>query len=232
MAIVKATYTKSKAGAKASIRYIEQRPGRGGAKRSRSLFGIDGLMDRAQAYRLIDQAEDGRVFYRFIISPDPKWEDTKRDLHLRAITEQTMQRLNTLLKREIAWVAAEHDDHAPHRHVHIIACVPGRLTVEDFKLLRQTATQAALFQRKERDLVRGRRLERFVQLQSAKTYAAGRKLARVQRAVSIRICPRCGYGQSTSMKKLARLQRCPLCGLKLRREQNVALKSEEAKWEQ
>lgn len=230
MAIVKATYTKSKAGAKASIRYIEQRPGRGGAKISRSLFGIDGLMDRAQAYRLIDQAEDGRVFYRFIISPDPKWEDRKRDLHLRSITEQTMQRLNTLLKREIAWVAAEHDDHAPHRHVHIIACVPGRLTVEDFELLRQTATQTARFQRKERDLFRGRRLKRFGQRQSGKTYAAGRRIGRVHRVVSLRICPRCGYGQSTSMKTSARLQRCPLCGLKLRRDQNTSLKSKGVQW--
>lgn len=231
MAIVKATYTKSRAGAKASIRYIEQRPGRGGAKISRRLFGIDGLMDRAQAYGLIDQAEKGSVFYRFIISPDPKWEDTKRDLHLRAITEQSMQRLNTLLKKEIAWVAAEHDDHAPHRHVHIIACVPGRLTVEDFKLLRQTATQAALFQRKERDLSRGSRRERFVQLGRAKPYAAGRRIGRVQRVVSIRTCPRCGYGQSISMRKATSLYRCPLCGLKLARDRQTSLKSKEVQWE-
>lgn len=231
MAIVKATYTKSKAGAKASIRYIEQRPGRGGAKIARSLFGIDGLMDRAQAYRLIDQAERGSRFYRIVISPDPKREDSKRDLHLRAITEQTMQRLNTLLKKEVAWVAAEHDDHAPHRHVHIIACVPGRLTVEDFKLLRQTATQAALFQRKERDLARGSRRERLGQFQRAKPYAGGRKIGGVRRAVSIQICPRCGYGKSMSMRKSHRVYRCPLCGLKLARDQNSSLKSKEAQWQ-
>src|SRR5918992_6063201 len=146
MAIVKATYTKSREGAKASIRYIEQRPGKDRAKITRSLFEIDGVMDREQAYRFIDQAEEGSVFYRFILSPDPKLEDRMRDLHLRGITEQTMQSLNTLLKKEVTWVAAEHADHAPHRHVHVVACVPGKLTVEDFEVLRLSATEAALFQ--------------------------------------------------------------------------------------
>ncbi len=47
-----------------------------------------------------------------------------------------------------------HDDHAPHRHVHIVALVPGRLNVQDFQVMRLTATEAALFQRKERDLAR------------------------------------------------------------------------------
>ena len=51
MAIVKATYTKSSGGAKASIRYIEHRPGKDGEKVTRTLFGVDGLMGRWQAYR-------------------------------------------------------------------------------------------------------------------------------------------------------------------------------------
>jgi hypothetical protein len=72
MAIVKATYTKSRAGVRASIRYIEHRPGKDGEKVSQILFGIDGLMGREQAYRLIDEAEEGSMFYRFILSPDPK----------------------------------------------------------------------------------------------------------------------------------------------------------------
>jgi hypothetical protein len=88
MAIVKATYTKSIADAKASIRYIEHRPGKDGAKITRSLFGIDGLMGRDQAYRLIDEAPKGSVFYRFVLSPDPKKEDMRRDLHLREVTEK------------------------------------------------------------------------------------------------------------------------------------------------
>jgi hypothetical protein len=62
MAIVKATYTKSRAGAKASIRYIEHRSGKDGATITRSLFGIDGLMGRDQAYRLIDELPKGVSF--------------------------------------------------------------------------------------------------------------------------------------------------------------------------
>src|SRR5712691_3927097 len=93
MAIVKATYTKSSGGAKASIRYIEHRPGKDGEKITRNLFGIDGLLGRWQAYRMIDEAEKGSYFFRFVISPDPKGEDTERDLHLREITERTMNAL-------------------------------------------------------------------------------------------------------------------------------------------
>jgi len=78
MAIVKATYTKKANGAKASIRYIEHRPGKDGAKAARALFGIDGAMGRWQAYHMIDEAEKGNIFYRFVISPDPKGEDSEK----------------------------------------------------------------------------------------------------------------------------------------------------------
>ena len=154
MAIVKATYTKSSGGAKASIRYIEHRPGKDNAKINRILFGMDGAMGRWQAYAMIDEAEKGSLFFRFVISPDPKQEDTERDLFLREITEKTMLSLEERIQREVQWVAATHDDHAPHRHVHIVAVVPGRLQVQDFQHMRQTATEAALAQRHERDLAR------------------------------------------------------------------------------
>jgi hypothetical protein len=154
MAIVKATYTKNSASAKASIRYIEHRPGKDGEKITRTLFNGDGAMGRWQAYHMIDEAAKGSLFYRFVISPDPKQEDTGKDLHLRDVIEKTMQTLEERLKKEVQWVAAEHDDHAPHRHIHVVAVVPGRLQVQDFQLLRQTATEAALFQRHERDLAR------------------------------------------------------------------------------
>src|SRR6266849_9577411 len=93
MAIVKATYTKSSGGAKASIRYIEHRPGKDGAKITRTLFNGDGAMGRYEAYRMIDEAEKGSFFFRFVISPDPKGEDTEKDLFLREITERTILRL-------------------------------------------------------------------------------------------------------------------------------------------
>jgi hypothetical protein len=154
MAIVKATYTKSSAGAKASIRYIEHRPGKEGEKMNRTLFGSDGLLGRWQAYRFIDAAEKGSLFFRFAISPDPKAEDSEKDLHLREITEHTMQSLEERLQQPLAWVAAVHDDHAPHRHVHVVAVVPGRLQVQDLQAMRHTATVAALAQRQQRDLTR------------------------------------------------------------------------------
>jgi hypothetical protein len=154
MAIVKASYTNRSSGAKASIRYIAHRRGKEGKRVTRKLFGVDGLMGRHQAYRMIDTTEKGSVFFRFIISPDPKQEDSGRDLFLREITLKTMQSLEDRLHKHVQWVAAEHDDHTPHRHVHVVAVVPGRLQVQDFQALRQTATEAALFQRRERDLVR------------------------------------------------------------------------------
>jgi hypothetical protein len=152
MAIVKATYTKSGNTAKAAIRYIQHRAGREGEKVTRELFGTDGSMDRQQAYQLIDEAGKGTVFFRFVISPDPAKEDIEKDVLLQEITAQTMMKLEERLKNEVSYVAAEHDDHAPHRHVHVLALVKGRLNTKDFEAMRQTATQTALEQRQERDL--------------------------------------------------------------------------------
>jgi len=85
MTIVKATYTRKKAGAKASIRYIEHRRGKDGRKTSRILFNNDGALGRWQAYEIIEQAEKGSIFFRFVISPDPAKEDSEKDLHLREV---------------------------------------------------------------------------------------------------------------------------------------------------
>jgi hypothetical protein len=154
MAIVKATYTKSKGAAKAAIRYIEHRPGKEGEKVKRELYGSDGRMERGEAYQLIDDAEKGTVFFRIVISPDPQTEDTEKDLRLAEITAQTMRQLADRLTKDVPYVAVEHDDHAPHRHVHILALVNGRLNTQDFQALRETATEAALSQRQERDMAR------------------------------------------------------------------------------
>jgi hypothetical protein len=154
MAIVKATYTKSSGAAKAAIRYIQHRPGREGTKATRELFGADGVVDRQDAYRMIDAAGKGSVFFRIVISPDPQTEDTEKDLSLREITAQTLLTLGERVQKDVPYVAVEHDDHAPHRHVHVLALVNGRLNTQDFQALRATATEAALSQRQERDLVR------------------------------------------------------------------------------
>jgi len=154
VAIVKANYTKKAGAAKASIRYIEHRPGKEGERITRALFGSDGLMGRDAAYEMIDSAKKGSIFFRFVMSPDPNTEDTEQDLHLRDITKSTMNKLEERLGKPVSWVAAIHADHAPHRHVHIVAVVKGRLQAQDFQGMRQTATEAGLAQRRELDLAR------------------------------------------------------------------------------
>ncbi len=151
-AIMKASYTKNRDIAKASIRYMQHRPGRDGAKITRTLFNLDGMLSRHQAYGVIDEAEKGSVFFRFVMSPDPQHEDTSQDLFMRDITELTMLHLEDRLQKPVAWVATEHSDHAPHRHVHILALVPGKVNKQDLQALRETATDLALMQRKERDV--------------------------------------------------------------------------------
>jgi hypothetical protein len=109
-------------------------------------------MERLQAYEMIDEAGKGTVFFRIIINPDPATEDTHKDLSLPEITGKTMQTLQERVGSDVPYIAATHADHTPLHHVHILALVKGRLGKEDFQALRQTATHAALQQRKERDL--------------------------------------------------------------------------------
>ncbi len=119
-------------------------------------------LEREEAYTMIDEAQKETKFFRFVISPDPNREDTGKDLQLWEITTKTMLGLEERLKQTIQFVAAVHNDHAPHRHVHVIALVPGRLTRDDFMLLRETATEASLFQRRERDAAAGIKREQGI----------------------------------------------------------------------
>lgn len=164
MAVVKANFVKRGTGeharAKATIRYIEHRKGKDGQKITRQLFGSDGAMERQEAYSMIDGAEKGCIFFRFVISPDPQEEDKRRDLDMRILSEQTMQQLNEKFQKfqkPVQWVGAIHADHAPNRHVHVLAVVPGRLNTQDFQIMRAKATAASLEQRKELDLIRQQR---------------------------------------------------------------------------
>src|SRR5690242_14346316 len=120
MAIVKASYTRKGGIAKASVRYIENRPGKDGTKLQRTLFNADGKVQRREVYSMIDQANNTSYFFRLVISPDPNREDAARNLSLRELTERTMQSLEDRFQRSLQWVAAIHDDHAEHRHVHAL----------------------------------------------------------------------------------------------------------------
>src|SRR3989440_1934240 len=157
MAIVKASYTRKGRSAKASVRYIENRPGREGAKIRRTLFNADGKVERREVYTMIDQADKNSYFFRLVISPDPKREDSDKNLSLREITERTVQSLEDRFQKPLQWVAAIHADHAEHRHIHAIAIVPGRLQVQDFQRMRGAATEEAREQRRQLDLAREHR---------------------------------------------------------------------------
>jgi hypothetical protein len=159
MAIVKATYTRKGNNAKASVRYIEHRPGKDGAKVQRTLFTADGKVERSEAYAMIDQAAKTSYFFRFVISPGPQSEDRDKNLLLRELADKTITALEDRFQRPVQWVAAIHDDHAEHRHIHAIAIVPGRLQVQDFQRMRRAATAEALAQRRHLDITRERSRE-------------------------------------------------------------------------
>lgn len=146
MAIVKASYTRDKGRAKASVRYIEHRRGRDGARLQRPLFQADGKVEREDVNAMIDRAIIGSYFYRLVVSPDPTREDSAKNLSLRELTEQAMRSLEVRFQRPVQWVAAIHADHADHRHVHALAIMPQRLNVQDLQQLSSAATEAALAQ--------------------------------------------------------------------------------------
>jgi hypothetical protein len=123
---------------------------------TRELFGFDGSLSKHTAYRMIDEApKKGRYYYRVILSPDPRREDRYKDLDLRTLTIATMLKLEERYGKSIQFVAAIHDDHAPHRHVHALVILNGRrLTRADFAALRDYARNRTLTQRRYKDRVR------------------------------------------------------------------------------
>jgi hypothetical protein len=157
MAIVKANFTRQGRVAKASVRYIESRPGKDGTRTHRTLFNADGKVARGEAYTMIDQADKHSYFFRFVISPNPQSEDSDRNLALRELTEKTIQSLEDRFQHPLPWVATIHADHAEHRHIHAIAIVPERLQVQDFQRMRSAATEAALEQVQQLALAREQR---------------------------------------------------------------------------
>jgi hypothetical protein len=155
MAVVTANFVKrgtiGNEKAKATIRYIQHRPGKDHERLIRTLFNSDGPMQRLEAYQFIDEAPKGTIFIRFAINPDPEKEDRHRDLDMRAIAQTTMQSLEKRVQSPVMWAAAVHDDHTDKRHIHALAAVQGRLEKPDLACLIEETTQACLEQRHERD---------------------------------------------------------------------------------
>ena len=249
MAIVKANYVKRGAGekerAKATIRYNQHRRGKDEQTITRTLYGRWSELDRKEAYRIIDEAPKGSFFYRFIISPDPKREDRNHDLDMRDITQQTIQALEDLIDRNepIEWIAATHQDHAPHLHTHVIAVVPKRLYQADLNYLRHHTTKACLEQRRILDLAHHRERERPYPLQ--RHYSPSRRFVSSQKqyrpvmrgfsrssprhtrgpylkpAFHTCTCPRCFAMHVHSLRDP--VHKCKTCGLILHRQQQLRI---------
>ena len=228
MAIVKANYVKrgkgEKGRAKATIRYITPRRDRDGQTVTRALFGYDGALTKEQAYRMIDDAQKGTIFYRIVVSPAPRQEDRYKDLNLTDITLHTMLALEERLGKQIQFVAAMHDDHSPHRHVHTLVLVQRKLTREDFQTLREGATQRALIQRRQRDLIRERH---HVRLKRVPNASLKRSTYRSSKPYQSYTCPLCQYHQA--LPATAGGYRCPSCGIHLRRDRSYGFGREHSR---
>jgi hypothetical protein len=155
MAVVKAHFDRrgkvGNAKAKDNVRYIQHRPNKDKEAVMRPLFTSDGPMTRLEAYQFIDEAPKGTRFYTIIINPDPKTEDTYKDLDMRQIAIATMQSIEECVQTPVVWVAAVHDDHTDKNHVHALAAVQGRLERPDLRRLIEVATEACREQRRELD---------------------------------------------------------------------------------
>jgi hypothetical protein len=234
--IVKANYVKrgegDRARAKATIRYITHRRDREGERVTRDLFGFEGMLTKQTAYRLIDEApQKGRYYYRMILSPDPRREDRYRDLDLKALTRATMLKLEERYGKSIQFVAAVHEDHSPHRHVHTLVILNGRrLTRADFASLRSHARNRALTQRRFRDRVR--RLEYLAERSRSyrppfpfqrRDIRQGR-FYRQPRPLESYTCPLCGEYRALPYSRQG--YRCLADGVLLRRDKPYALHRE------
>jgi hypothetical protein len=243
--IIKANYCKKGAGetgrAKATIRYIAHRRDLDGEKVTRDLFGFDGNISKDTAYQMIDGApERRRYYYRIIISPDPRREDSYKDLDLRTLTRATMLKLEERYGKPIQFIAAIHDDHSPHRHVHTLVILNGRrLTRADFASLRSHARNRARTQR--RFLDRRRRLEYLAERSASyrppfpfqRRDSAQGRFYRQPRPLHGYTCSLCGYYQA--LAPVASGYRCPRDGWYLRRDKPYALQrqlpSPKLRWE-
>jgi hypothetical protein len=164
----------------------------------------------------------GRYYYRMVISPDPRREDRYKDLELHNLTRATMLKLEERYGKAIQFVAALHDDHAPHRHVHALVILNGRrLTRDDFAALRDHARNRALTQRRYKDRVR--RLEMLEERSRSykppfpfqrRDSAKGQYYDRQASLISYE-CPVCGKYQALPYNKQG--YRCLSDGMRLHR---------------
>jgi hypothetical protein len=169
-----------------------------GEKITRPLFGWEvGDTQKINAYEAIEKAPKGTRFLRVAISPDPKREDIYQDLNLRQLTRKTMQELSKKYSgQQVQFFAAIHE-HTDKRHVNLLVLVPpGRLTKEDWKKLRDTATKNAREQRLTIDQEKGRGI--------GNTYLAAQRSIRTSRLLERAVFTRGGSIRPQPAQ-------CPVC---------------------
>jgi hypothetical protein len=230
MAVVRLKYIRGKEQIKAHLRYITHRRGETQEKITRLLFGRDGLTDKQSFYQTIDMAKQGTAFFKIMISPDPKREDTYKDLDLQHITRQTLLKLEKQLGRHFEFVATIHNDHTPHRHMHGIFLLQGRLSKEKFRALQvtayKTATHSARLQRKALDRVREHpRYRTFNRYHAHTQVVSVQRLGRSLKPLRLQSgCRSCGYGQFTGIPYY--LSYCPMCHARLKRDRTASARLE------
>jgi hypothetical protein len=249
MAIVKASYTRSRAKIKAALRYIVHRPGREGERLTRTLFSGEKTLSKADAYRLIDETR-GMTFFHLKINFHPTWEDTRKDLDLPAITRQTIATLQERFNRPIRYFAVEHNDHTDLRHIHAIVLMKlsrgERIGRQDWQACREEASAQALLERRSLDAVRryqktlqrnlsksrqgmmqDRAVSRFAGVEGGWTLRGGFRGVRQQ----TRLCPECNYRNTMVRLPDGNAYYCPTCRnveeirprLRLHQEQELRL---------
>lgn len=218
MAVVTLKYIRDKDQIKSNLRYFTHRSGREREQITRAIFTNVGETDKQEFYRQVRDAGRGTVFFKFMISPDPKREDSGKDLDLPHITRRTIRKLEQAIGRRLYFVAAVHNaDHTPIRHVHGIFLVKGRLSKEHFRLLQEVAraesTRESLLQRQARDLIRTS--PRYQVLSRIRREIirgrGGGRVAKVQPG-----CRNCGFGEFSGIP--GNRTHCPLCHASLRQE--------------
>jgi hypothetical protein len=213
MAIVKASFTRSRAKIKAALRYIVHRPGREGERLTRTLFSGEKTLSKADAYRLIDETR-GKTYFHLKINFHPTWEDTRKDLDLRTITSQTIATLKERFNRPIQYFAVEHNDHTELRHIHAIVLIKlgrgERIGRQDWQACREEASAQALLERRSLDAVR--RYQKTLQrslTQKRQGITQDRAVSRVRQQT--RLCAECNYRNTMVRLPDGNAYYCPTC---------------------
>lgn len=155
-AVVKASYTRSAAEAKGSVRYMQHRQNDLGEREARVLFGRDGELSRQQAYERLDGAgeQPGKTYYyRLVLNPGEGHADLDEEGR-QAWTAQVMQRIEEQGLKVRDWVAVSHTDQGEHDHVHVVAALSRTLQKDELAELR-TYSREAYSQQKDLQLELG-----------------------------------------------------------------------------